>query len=612
MAAVRPARAGSGGPGPGARTPGSSRAAEAAGSEPPSAGDALSGMRGRGGGGRCRGNFRFSSSSFHSAGFLRPGASGGWRSRGRGGGPGAPRSAPCGPARLTRRRRLRPALGSPAPPRTRASSRGAQPVPSTPAARGPSAGPSAGRRAAGGGEALRHGGASDRLRSRGGGRRPGPGRAAGQARRGAGDTRGRAGARGGGAAPPAPPGAARRERPGDVSGAAPSPPAPRAPASRGGGPRGRALSGAAVPRGRGGGRAPRQFREVWGGLAGAGARAPGSAEPRRGRPGRGAAPPGPPRPRARVSLRRPEAAGRGRGLGGAPHRRRGDPGAPTRAARPTPRARPSRSRCLATVASLQVCHGHLLGGHRTVPADVTCTAAGVEVRVSMERCPEEGDYQRGDTCDPSQPPAAGKRAEPTPRAGALACGRREATPGGPPRPPPTSLAAAPSPELAPAGAGRGGRALAASRDDGSPPPRAPLPRPAAAAAPGPADHLLGRPALISMTKRVFTWRGTGGRAFVRDRMTAQLLRRRAPAPAAPRSSAAAERAGTGRGAAPEGFPEAAAAAAARARARTSRGPGGRRGRAGGWGGPCAPSHPAAPSPARAPAPARRGPGLRRQ
>lgn len=62
-------------------------------------------------------------------------------------------------------------------------------------------------------------------------------------------------------------------------------------------------------------------------------------------------------------------------------------------------------------------------------------------------------------------------------------------------------------------------------DDGSPPP-APLPSPAPGSGrrfPSPRIICSGCPALISMTKRVFTWPSTGGRAFVPGRMTAQLL-----------------------------------------------------------------------------------------
>lgn len=62
-------------------------------------------------------------------------------------------------------------------------------------------------------------------------------------------------------------------------------------------------------------------------------------------------------------------------------------------------------------------------------------------------------------------------------------------------------------------------------DDWSPPP-APLPSPAPGRGrrfPSPRIICSGCPALISMTKRVFTWPSTGGRAFVPGRMTAQLL-----------------------------------------------------------------------------------------
>ena len=59
-----------------------------------------------------------------------------------------------------------------------------------------------------------------------------------------------------------------------------------------------------------------------------------------------------------------------------------------------------------------------------------------------------------------------------------------------------------------------------------PPRRSPPPPPVPGrgrGSPNPRIICSGRPALISMTKRVFTWPGTGGHAFVPDRMTAQLL-----------------------------------------------------------------------------------------
>ncbi|CAK7311791.1 hypothetical protein VULLAG_LOCUS16312 [Vulpes lagopus] len=139
------------------------------------------------------------------------------------------------------------------------------------------------------------------------------------------------------------------------------------------------------------------------------------------------------------------------------------------------------------------------------------------------------------------------------------------------------------------------------------PPRAPLPRPRGRRARTRGSSARPPRAHLHDKARVYLARHRRARLCPGsdDRAAAPPPRAR---PSRPSELGRGWARGAGRGAAPEGFPE---AAAARARA----GPGGA-GRCGGdapgAGGPARPRTRAAPSPARAPAPGRRGPGLRRQ